>query len=283
MMLLTREHFVTVATDFDVYSARIYTKTRCISSTFTISSRQIAHAKRSCTNKHYSSLIIDLLLQFFIFLVSVSSTLVDSSSSMSHTLWFRAESSATFINWIASQRKLSQNFLQIISEVVYLNTLRQQSLKRERKRSDRDDRWKEDLTWTRQYLTQSSVEESAMRRLWNILSMWSDDKSWDIDNNVCLIIERDEWFKHRALSEDCACRRSSYLVFESLNLISISLNSERCALSFLNQIVIRFHLLISRKHAKLRFNRVQDTEERYESLKNLKKKYLWKWKRREDW
>ena len=232
MIFSTKEHFVTVATDFDVYSARIYTKTRCISSTFIISSRQIALAKRSCTNKHYNSLIIDFLLQFFIFLVSVSLILVDSSSSMSHTLRFRAEFSATLINWIASQRKFSQNFSLIVSEVVHLNTFRQQSLKRERKHSDRDDRWKKDLTWARQYLTQSSVEESAMRRLWNILSIWSDDENWDIDNNVCLITERDKWFEHCALSEDCACWWSSYLIFKSLNLISISSNSERCALSF---------------------------------------------------
>ncbi len=52
---------------------------------------------------------------------------------------------------------------------------------------------------------------------------------------------------------------------------------------FMNRIVIRFYLLISRKHAKLRFDRVQGTEERYESSKNLKKKYLWERKRREDW
>ena len=52
---------------------------------------------------------------------------------------------------------------------------------------------------------------------------------------------------------------------------------------FTNRIVIRFHLLISRKHAKLRLSRIQDTEERYESLKNLKKKCLWEWKKREDW
>jgi hypothetical protein len=161
-----RERFVTVATDFDVYPARVYTKTRCIPSASTTSPRQVAHAKRPCTDKHYSPPTIDPLLQSSISLASVPPTLADSPSPMPHTLRSRAESPATPTNWTAPQRKPSQDFPPTASEAVRLNTLRQQGLERERKRSDRDGRWKEDLASARQYLTQPSAEEGAMRRLW---------------------------------------------------------------------------------------------------------------------
>ena len=59
-----------------------------------------------------------------------------------------------------------------------------------------------------------------------------------------------------------------------------SLKHSYCLRQIFLELVIRFHLLIFHKHAKLRLSRVQDTEERYESLKNLKKKCLWERKKR---
>lgn len=141
--------------DLDVYPARVYTKTRCIPSASTTSPRQVARAKRPCTDKHHSP--------------PTPPTLADSPSPMPHTLRSRAGSPATPTNWTAPQRKPSQDFPPTASEAVRLNTLRQQGLERERKRSDRDGRWKKDLAWARQYLTQPSAEEGAMRRLWDIL------------------------------------------------------------------------------------------------------------------
>ncbi len=64
--------------DLDVYSARIYTKHRCIPSASTTSSRQVA--KRSCTDKHHSSPTIDPLLHSSI--ASVPPTLADMLRSM---------------------------------------------------------------------------------------------------------------------------------------------------------------------------------------------------------
>jgi len=160
--------------DLDVCPARVYTKTRCIPSASTTSPRQVARAKRPCTDKHHSPLTIDPSPQSSISLASVPPTLADSPSPMSHTLRSRAESPATNTNWTSSQRKPSQDFPPTASEADRLNTLRRQGLDRERKRSDRDGRWKEDLTWARQYLTQPSAEEGAMRRLWDILGIRSD-------------------------------------------------------------------------------------------------------------
>lgn len=160
--------------DLDVCPARVYTKTRCIPSASTTSPRQVARAKRPCTDKHHSPLTIDPSPQSSISLASVPPTLADSPSPMSHALRSRAESPATNTNWTSSQRKPSQDFPPTASEADRLNTLRRQGLDRERKRSDRDGRWKEDLTWARQYLTQPSAEEGAMRRLWDILGIRSD-------------------------------------------------------------------------------------------------------------
>jgi len=160
--------------DLDFCSARVYTETRCIPSASTTSPRQVARAKRPCTDKHHSPPTIDPSPQSSISLASVPPTLADSPSPMPHTLRSRAVSPATSNTWTMPQGIPSWDFPWTASEAVRLNALRQQGLERERKRSDRDGRWKEDLDWARQYLTQPSAEEGAMRRLWEILDIQSD-------------------------------------------------------------------------------------------------------------
>lgn len=160
--------------DFDVRPARVYTKTRCIPSASTTSPHQVARARRPCTDKHHSPPTIDPSLRSSISLASVPLILADSPSPMPHTLRSRAGPPATPTTSTGPQRKPSQNFPATPSEAVRLNTLRQQGLEQERERSDSDGRWKEDLSWARQYLTQSSAEEGPMRRMWDILGIRSD-------------------------------------------------------------------------------------------------------------
>ncbi len=160
--------------DLDVCPARVYTKIPCIPSASTTWPRQISRAKGPCTDKHPSPATIDTSTQSSISLASVPPTFADSPSPTPHTLRSPAGSAATPITWTAPQRKSSQDFPPTASEAGRLNTLRQQGLERERKRSDRDGRWKQDLAWARQYLTQPSAEEGAMRRLWDILGIRGD-------------------------------------------------------------------------------------------------------------
>lgn len=142
----------------DFCSTRVSMKNRSIPSASTASPRHDAFAKRPTT--------IDPSPQSSISIANVPSNLTDISSPMPHTPESRAASSAA-----APQREPSQDFPPTASEADRLNTLRQQGLERERKRSDRDGRWQEDLAWANQYLMEPSAEEGEMLRMWDILGV----------------------------------------------------------------------------------------------------------------